>query len=149
MGGVGLLSGLWGIKNGMTFLKETLGKEKAGTLPPFAYGLQALLQGGLSIGALIPFINQDGKNKIKSPFIQKNGDQEVVTINRLIGAMVAPVALGLFMKMAQGRSVLNRIPIIGKPLSEITGQTAAAAKYLTTSTTGQTEEQQVPSPAAA
>lgn len=75
--------------------------------------LQSLLQGGLAFGLAAPFVG------VKSLFNKTINGQNIVQMRMIIGAVLAPMLLGVVMKIAQGVSIFNKIPFIGEPLGKI------------------------------
>ncbi len=91
------------------------------------YGLQALLQGGLALGLAAPFLG------MKSLFNQVINGQNIVQMRLIMGAVLAPVMLGIGIKVAQGVSILNKLPFIGQPLGQIFRTVSKATREVTIS----------------
>lgn len=124
----GLIAGIKAIKNitkGASIAFNPMKDPKLGWLP---YELLGILQGGLFFGLTSTFF---GKHNL---FTEQINGRPVVRIKTLLGATLAPFVLGIFMTLAQGRSVLRNIPLIGPALQDISETIFGAAKSVTVAT---------------
>ncbi|MEY3370933.1 MAG: hypothetical protein RLZZ361_1603 [Cyanobacteriota bacterium] len=128
------VAGLGSIYTGVRSLKnlvKTVGSfsdPKSDPVSWLVYGLQSLLEGGLALGLAAPFLN------IKNPFAKIINGKEVVQLKTIAGAALAPILLSIFIGMAKNNSVVNRIPLIGNPLKEISTSIAEGLRRISTNT---------------
>lgn len=124
----GLIAGVKALRNisksasiGINPMKD----PKLGWLP---YAFLGILQGGLFFGLTSTFF---GKHNL---FTEQIDGRPVVRIKTLLGAALAPFILGIFITLAQGRSALRNIPLLGPALEDICKTVFGAAKSITVGT---------------
>lgn len=112
------------IVNSVKVLHDPKGDQKVSWL---FYALQGILEGGLAIGLASPFLG------VKSFFSKVIDGRNVVQTRMIAGAVVAPMLLGTLIKIAQGASIFNKLPLgIGPALENIFGTISGAAREITT-----------------
>ncbi len=122
---IGLGAGLKAIKNILHGVKVGMNPKidpKLGWLPHEGLGI---LQGGLSFGLLATFLGK------KNLFTEIEDGKPVVKVKSLVAALLACVGVSSAMGLAQGVSVLRKIPFIGAALQEIFETLFGAAKEVT------------------
>jgi len=138
------VAGLGGIYTGLASVKnlfKTIGSfsdPKSDPVSWIVYGLQSILEAGLTIGLTAPFFN------IKNPFAKIINGKEVVQYKTLISAAVVPFFISTYISMAKNNFFILRIPIIGKLIKEITNLVTDALKHLSTNTGDQNAIGQAP-----
>lgn len=120
-------AGILSIKNLVSGVEKFSNPKADENVSWVVYGLQALLQGGLALGLAAPFLG------MKSLFNQVINGQNIVQMRLIIGAILAPMLLGIGIKVAQGVSILNKLPFIGQPLGQIFRTVSQATREVTIS----------------
>jgi hypothetical protein len=124
----GLYTGVRAIKNFVKTLQSIADPKSSPAVPWIIYGLQSILEGGLTLGLAAPLLN------IKNPFAKVINGKEVVQIKTIVGAALAPILMSIYISMAQNSSIINRLPLIGNPLKEIASSVSDGLKHITTNT---------------
>jgi hypothetical protein len=138
------VAGLGSIYTGVRSLKNlvktvsSFSDPKSDPVSWLVYGLQSVLEGGLTLGLAAPFLN------IKNPFAKIINGKEVVQLKTIAGAALAPMLLSIFIGMAKNDSVVNRLPLIGKPLKEISASVTEGLRHISTNTGDQNGAGQAP-----
>jgi len=138
------VAGLGGIYTGVMSLKNlvktvsTFTDPKSDPVSWLVYALQSVLEGGLTLGLASPFFN------IKNPFAKIINGKEIVQLKTIAGAALAPMLLSTFIGMAKNNSVLNRLPLIGKPLKEISASVTEGLRNISANTGDQNAIGQAP-----
>ena len=101
------------LKNIFHGINIAVGRRPQETMPSLAYLFQGFLQGGLTAAL---FSNILG---FRNPFAVRDGDRLMVPKKLMIGGLVAPALMGLWLKLAEGNTFFNRIPVIGSMLGEV------------------------------
>ncbi len=101
------------IKNIFHGINIAVGRRPQEKMPSLAYLFQGLLQGGLTAAL---FSNILGS---RNPLAKREGTRLVVTNKMMLGGVVAPALMGLWLQLAEGNTFLNRIPVIGPMLGEV------------------------------
>ncbi len=112
--GIGaLIAGVLAAKNAFHGLNIALGRRTDEKLSSLPYLFQGVLQGGLTAALLSTVLG--GRN----PLMEKVGNTLAVSKKIMVGGVVAPLLMGLWIKLAEGSTALTRIPIIGPMLNEV------------------------------
>lgn len=128
------VAGLGAVYTGVRSLKNILKTfssfmdPKSEPVPWLMYGLQGILQGGLAVGLASPFLN------LKSPFVKIINGRSIVQVKTVVGAAIATIIVSIFMNMAKGISLFNKLPFIGKPLKDISATLNNGLKEISTNT---------------
>ncbi len=101
------------VKNIFHGVNIAVGRRPQEKMPSLAYLFQGLLQGGLTAAL---FSNILGS---RNPLAKREGSRLVVTNKMMLGGIVAPALMGLWLQLAEGNTFLNRIPVIGPMLGEV------------------------------
>jgi hypothetical protein len=134
----GIYTGLASIKNVFKMIGSFTDPKSEPAVSWILYGLQSILEGGLAMGLLAPFIN------MKNPFAKIINGKEVVQYKTLAGGLLAPIFVSTYIAMAKNNSFLNRLPIFGKPLKEIVNSLSKGLKHISSNTGDQTGSEQTP-----
>jgi hypothetical protein len=112
--GVGaLITGILAAKNIFHGINAALGRRTDDNISSLPYLFQGLLQGGLTTALLSTIFGW------RSPFMQKIGNKLAVSKRAIIGGIVAPLLMGLWIKLAEGNTMLTRIPVLGPMVHEV------------------------------
>jgi len=101
------------VKNIFHGINIAVGRREGDKLPSLMYLFQGLLQGGLTAALLSNIVGW------RNPFAQTIGDRLVVAKRMMVGGIVAPVLMGLWIMLAQGNTPLNRLPVIGPIITNV------------------------------
>ncbi len=122
-----LYAGILSIRNLLNGVEKFTNPKADERISWVVYTLQALLQGGLALGLAAPFLG------MKSLFNQVINGQNIVQMRLIVGAVLAPMLLGIAMKITQGVSILNKLPFIGHPIEQIFQTVSKATREITIS----------------
>lgn len=101
---------------------------------------KSILEGGIGLSLALPIFNK-GQS---SPLVKNVDGENIVQLKSLFGALAAIIGLDQSVKISQGQSPINKIPLFGSLLKDILSAGVSTTKELTTSPGLPNQQQGIP-----